>query len=91
MNFLLSLIIGVIIGILLAIFIELIYKIIKKHTKKEPTFKFKGFHFHHSTLGLLIIPLLFVTFSTLLLGLSLGIIARHSRKEKFVFIERVKS
>ena len=90
MNFLFSLLIGIILGVILTILIEITYKFTDKYIKKDPIIKFKRLHIHHSTLGLLLIPTLFIAYSTLLFGLSLGIIIRHTHNEKFIFIERIK-
>ena len=87
MNSLINLLIGVILGI----FLTIIYEIANKHIYKEIKLKLKGFQIHHSTLGLLLIPYAFLLYSTLLFGLSLGIIVRHTYKERFVFIEKIKS
>lgn len=86
-----NLIFGLLIGYAYVIIHELGGRFLKweLHKKHSVTVKIKGYHIHHSVIGVIFLAL-FIFFPNLIyLGIAIGIIIRHTQAEKrFVFIEK---
>lgn len=81
--------IGFLLGIVFSTFGENVYESYCKKIQKQPCFRLKGFHFHHSIYGLapIGINLFTETFHPFWVGIGIGIILRHTFNErKFTFI-----
>ncbi len=82
---------GIVFGIIFTVIYELIYNLIKRRRKgKELLLTIKGYHIHHSSLGLIpiILDIFFKTYY--LIGFGVGIIIWHTISEKkFVFIDKI--
>jgi len=91
MLFIYKIILGLIAGIIFTILYELIYKIIKKRRKgKELLLIVKGYHVHHSNIGLIPIVIDIFLRTYYLLGFGIGIIIWHTISEKrFVFVDKI--
>ena len=85
----LNFILGLIIGYVFIIIYEQAYKILKNKIKRDPIVRFKNHHLHHSIYGLILIIIWILYPNFIILGAGIGIIIRHSFKErKIVFISK---
>jgi uncharacterized membrane protein len=81
--------IGLVVGYVSTFFYEKIYKFVDKKIKKDPMVWFKGYHFHHSLYGIVLITLFVIFTNFILLGSALGNVLRHTQDEKrLTFIDK---
>lgn len=84
---------AVFLGLLLGLIGTRIYekglKLVHNHIKENPTVMIKGYHIHHSILGVLLYGVYLFEHLPILLGIGTGIIVQHTIHDgKFVIVNK---
>ena len=81
--------VGLILGLVGTMVFEKGLKLVHNHVKENPTVIIKGYHIHHSIVGVLLYGVYFFEHMPLLLGIGTGIIVQHTiHDKKFVIVNK---
>ena len=82
---------GLLLGLIGTIIFEKGLKLVHRHIKENPTVIIKGYHIHHSIIGLLLYAIYIFDQIPILLGIGTGIIVQHTIHDgKFVIVDKQK-
>ena len=69
---------GLVLGLVGTVIFEKGLKLIHNHIKENPTVMIKGYHVHHSIIGVLLYGVYMFEHLPILLGIGTGIIVQHT-------------
>ena len=83
---------GLILGLVGTVIFERGLKLVHKHVKENPTVMIRGYHIHHSIIGVLLYCVYMFEHVPILLGIGTGIIVQHTilHKGHFVIVNKEK-